>query len=104
MRSKNTLRLAKAAAYNNEIINDLRAEMEVINQSLIEKQFDIQQELLKQISLRKQMKVLESEGTYEPSTEKSTEMTEMMNLIKENFGLIKSECDRLNDERDFFKN
>ena len=107
MRPKNSFKILKAVAYNNEVINDLRSEMEGINQRLVENQMKIQQELLKQISYAKQMKNINSEIDPEGALQASTasdEMREMMELIKENFDLIKDECNKLDHEREFFKN
>ena len=105
MRPKNSLRVVKSVAYNNEVINDLRSEMEGINQKLVENQMKIQQELLKQISYAKQKKLMslniDPEGA---EMAESDEMKEMISLIKENFEMIKGEWDKLNDEREFFKN
>ena len=69
-----TMMLIKKVGQNNQEINDLRGQAERLNQSLIEKQMIIQDELMKQIEFRRETQKLN--GPLSDKLQEAADQTE----------------------------
>ena len=107
LRMKNSMRLIKKVAHNNEVINDLRSEMEKLNARCVQNQIVVQNELLKQIRKEKELKSIKSGIPLpDPDKEETVEgvFEDIMTSINDNFEFVKDQCKNLDQQRDFFKN